>query len=607
MISAESHINFLSNFFNLPNPDRKEPFICGGFDRPAPASIADGFPEEAMRDRKFENITIDTARARNLSLAGAYTELGIPVGWITRYKNPILSEKDCGFKQGMSLDMKFLKNSYDRLANTNLLNPNFNPDACPFYLGYHTNTNGMGFVVDLDFKENEKDATRTFLPWLEKNGIDPRALPAVLTPSGGLHLYFLPYDGLHTSTSNFAPDLWGKGVDPRGNGAYCMAAGSCFKTFEYNKIVFKQYTVINNAPLAPLPQCLIDVFESRLAKRGSTFAVPQSFSPSCGNSQLDIACRILAGKKEGERNTTLNKMSYAMGKIIRDGALEESDAREQLMRAAISAGLSESEVIKSMESGLRAGIASSDPYEPFESANDELEAVDDGGSAKETRGEALPQEEEMDEEAFLKAKELADLSYSPGFLTRFAERRGALTNERIDAIANFVFPARIYDAAKSINKAFDIDLASVTQAMTALSCQTIRGSRFLYMGGGRADIMPSSLFLNVIGGPTSGKSLLANCLLYAVEDAQYEAFEEYQKKFSEYLEKKLNTTGRRGKMLKSPSCLSFAAFSPMTPLSRHCWIGLRIILKVFCGTPMRARDRLPWARTGTTPREAPMR
>ena len=57
------------------------------------------------------------------------------------------------------------------------------------------------------------------------------------------------------------------------------------------------------------------------------------------------------------RNTTLNKAAYAIGTLVGAGALNQADVEYELLNAALATGLPEQEALRTIRSGLTAGIA----------------------------------------------------------------------------------------------------------------------------------------------------------------------------------------------------------------------------------------------------------
>lgn len=412
-------------------------------------------------------------------------------------------------------------------------------------MGYHTNIGAAPFVIDLDYKpERGVDACQTFFAFLAKNGVDLHTLPVVYTPGGGLHVYFQHYEGAHVSRANFASQVWGGGVDIRGNGMLVLGAGSFATTPDGT---FKQYTVINNTPLPHLPACIVEEIEN-YNKGKKQFSVPRrdcEYTFDSG-SQIDIACHIVASKQEGERNSCLNCMAFAMGKLIRDGKEDEEKVKEKLLLAALQTGLGEAEILNTINSGINGGKASDQPYEPFNKNEAPMPAPSAEGSAepsvrKASAADKTDQERVVngkeDDKAFLAEKELANFTYSPGFLTRFAERKGRLDEARVDAIAQAIFPTKIYDYVKDLNRLFKLDLTAAVQAMATVPCQTVKGARLVDLGG-KDNTMPANLFVMLIGAPASGKTLLARQLYRPLQVRQTADFEKFVAEWEEFIMKK---------------------------------------------------------------------
>lgn len=383
-------LKFLSEYWPVPDPDRTEPF------RPLGATgVTDfrlGFPDEALIDRKFPRP--DNGRDSSsieymyhydhaLKLVRAYHGMGVHVGWLGLNKRPVTGLKQGAPKQGVSGDIDFLAKTFRDTQNRNV-------EQRPTLLCYHTGVaNGHGFVHDLDLRP-DSNAVMTFFAYLEKHCVDPRQFPAILTPGLGLHLYSLPpEDVVIKCRSSFAPETFGPRVDSRGRGFYVAAAG----TWGYDGKNLKQYFVLNNVPLKPLPECILDVYEQKYGRKPAAVSVPDKVamrdesgtarnasaaSTSDGGAELDMACRIMAATPEGSRNTRLNAMSFAMGKKLRDDAsLSEDDVREKLGAAAEASGLEGDEIQRTIESGLKAGLDCDQPYVPFNSSDRRGEAAPD--------------------------------------------------------------------------------------------------------------------------------------------------------------------------------------------------------------------------------------
>jgi hypothetical protein len=71
---------------------------------------------------------------------------------------------------------------------------------------------------------------------------------------------------------------------------------------------------------------------------------------------LQSEVQALATTQQGGRNHQLNRAALNVGTLIGAGALTETDVTPALIAAARQAGLPESEINKTLASGLRAGI-----------------------------------------------------------------------------------------------------------------------------------------------------------------------------------------------------------------------------------------------------------
>lgn len=553
--SKQFHSEFLSRYFALPTPDRTQPYAHAGV-RGA-KDFSEGFPDECVVDHLFTpKADVDAARFR---LLHTYLATNLEIGWLNIEKKPVTSEKQCGHKQGFCRDFDFLVSLYNSRRQGDI-------KWQPEFLGFHTNIGVAPFVIDLDFKPGlGVDACQTFFEFLEKNGIDPCTLPAVYTPGGGLHIYFRHYEGEHVSRANFATQVWGCGVDVRGNGALVLGAGS-FAWMPDGS--FRQYMVLNSTPLPPLPVCIVEVIED-YNKSKTQFSVPSAVEGEYtfdSGTQIDIACRIVATRQEGERNTILNGMSFAMGKLIRDGKEEEDNVREKLLQAALQTGLGKAEILNTINSGINAGKTSDQPYEPFKenhgstaetSAEKSAEPASVSPSEPSVRKaptspftgnppaakkpdnekEKEKKTKEVKDREYLAQCEQADLTYNPGNLSRFAQRHGTLDETRVDAIAKEIFPTQIYDYLHDLRRLYDMDYKSLVQYMATVPCQTVKGARRMAITL-NANTMPANLFVNVMGDPASGKSRLAHTLLGPLERRQKADFRAFKDKWEDYKRKK---------------------------------------------------------------------
>ena len=70
---------------------------------------------------------------------------------------------------------------------------------------------------------------------------------------------------------------------------------------------------------------------------------------------LEGAVRAVRSAPEGTRNVTLNAEAFGIGQLVALGALHEGEAEDELVSAAVSAGLFETEARRTVRSAFRGG------------------------------------------------------------------------------------------------------------------------------------------------------------------------------------------------------------------------------------------------------------
>lgn len=203
-------------------------------------------------------------------------------------------------------------------------------------------------VLDVDDYDSLED--------LEATHGDLDTLWAV-TGSGGMHLVFRrPKEGLRNSASRVAP-----GIDVRGDGGYIVASPSVHPSGQ-------KYRWGLNGPIEPahMPEWLLT-----LAKPKARPSVPREHRrqpPSVtvehgatvyGATVLRGEARVVAWAEEGERNETLNRCAYRIGRFVAGGEIEEGRAHTVLMDAAEACGLPSPEAARTIAGALVA--AEGDP------------------------------------------------------------------------------------------------------------------------------------------------------------------------------------------------------------------------------------------------------
>ncbi|MGW1848610.1 bifunctional DNA primase/polymerase [Streptomyces sp. NPDC001966] len=188
----------------------------------------------------------------------------------------------------------------------------------------------------------------------------------VLTPSGGMHLYYLqpadgPLIGCATGEGPRAPHL-GPLVDVRGVGGYVIAAGS------YSAAQGRPYTRVSAPELLPqpLPAWLLKLLRpvetaapAREVRPAPVHQLPtgdraERYATAALGGELDK----VAGAGEGERNRQLYAAARRLGELssTAPAVLDETAVHDQLLDAARSAGVAEREALRTIRSGWERGL-----------------------------------------------------------------------------------------------------------------------------------------------------------------------------------------------------------------------------------------------------------
>lgn len=123
-------------------------------------------------------------------------------------------------------------------------------ESVPSPSGRYGLRTGNGLVViDVD-RKNGKDGLPAWEALARKGGIPNTRV--IQTPSGGLHFYFASPEPVANSQSKLA-----EGVDVRGEGGFVVAEGTT------GRDGVTPYVCVNDVPVAPMPQWLIDLCGKR--------------------------------------------------------------------------------------------------------------------------------------------------------------------------------------------------------------------------------------------------------------------------------------------------------------------------------------------------------
>jgi len=196
-------------------------------------------------------------------------------------------------------------------------------------IGVPTGGSVSGFdVLDLDPRHVE---AKTW--WRENRHQLPRTRVHG-TRSGGIHLLFRHDDRIRCSAGKIA-----LGVDTRGAGGYVIwwpAAG---------------LPVLSDAPPAPWPDWLLAEFRPKLKpqpRSRSVVRVPD-------NHLLAKLVQMVAGAREGERNSLTFWCACRAGEMVAAGVLSATTAIAVIAEAATRSGLPRTEAERTAKSGVMTG------------------------------------------------------------------------------------------------------------------------------------------------------------------------------------------------------------------------------------------------------------
>lgn len=172
----------------------------------------------------------------------------------------------------------------------------------------------------------------------------------VTTPNGGWHCYFKAPPG--AEVRNSAGHL-GPLVDVRGRGGYVVGPGSM--------IGGRTYEVLDSRAPVPLPAWLhlLAIPEPPQARSaGAHAAAAGDLAPSLDARIRGLLAHVAAGTP-GDRNGRLYWAACRAGELVTTGRIDREAITEQLVSAALAAGLAggEREARHTAASGMRAGGA----------------------------------------------------------------------------------------------------------------------------------------------------------------------------------------------------------------------------------------------------------
>ncbi len=214
-------------------------------------------------------------------------------------------------------------------------------------------------MIDVDQAHGGFDT----LAKLKADGAFPDGLQ-VSTGSDGLHLYFAhPGRTVRNSVGALGP-----GVDVRGDGGYVIAPPS--RHASGGTYRWKGPLLIPH-----LPDHLLDRVGQRELGRARRPDPPGPSSPDAwARKALEAETTSVRTTAPGGRNRRLNLAAFNLGQIVGNGLLDTTVVVEELHRAALATGLVSREALRTIRSGLQAGMQT--PRGPTTSRAADTSSVD---------------------------------------------------------------------------------------------------------------------------------------------------------------------------------------------------------------------------------------
>jgi len=208
-------------------------------------------------------------------------------------------------------------------------------------IGIRTGEQSGLAVLDVDPAHSGTDA----LARLEtERGVLPGTVMA-LTGSGGLHLLYRWQPGLGCGAN-----LWGPGLDLRGEGGYIVASPSLHPdTGE----AYRWHGDEWQHELPPWPTAQLPLKRPEATRMATVIPFPRQ----PGTGALRGLVKVVLDAQPGQRNDRLNWAAYRAGEHIAAGRLHLDEVHGALLAAAVQIGLTEPEALRTIASGLRAAGA----------------------------------------------------------------------------------------------------------------------------------------------------------------------------------------------------------------------------------------------------------
>lgn len=276
------------------------------------------------------------------------------------------------------------------------------------------------WVLDVDVHKDESgrviNGYETLAALEDQHGALPETARAK-TAGGGTHYYFK-----HVPSVRNRGGL-GAGLDVRGSGGYVIAPGSV--TGDGREYLWVDFDGEGMPEIVDAPEWLLDLVTPPPATSGP---VDYSYEPGSNDAYIDQAIRLELEETAsvpmgGGRNNRLNQASYALGTFVGAGALRESEARALLQDVARAWGRDWTQCCKTIDNGLRAGMANPRVIPERTLADNSTPSIDTERMVANTLAkreqpapEPVVEEDELPEYKLEAVRELEDLTYPGGLV-----------------------------------------------------------------------------------------------------------------------------------------------------------------------------------------------
>ncbi|MFG1329628.1 DUF3987 domain-containing protein [Xanthobacter autotrophicus] len=395
-------------------------------------------------------------------------------------------------------------------------------------IGLPTGAASGVWVLDLDVDGAKKIDGRDALDQLEAtHGQLPNG-PCAETPRGGVHIFFRhdPERLVRNSVGKVA-----SGIDVRGDGGYVVLAPSVRsdgRSYQWLSVPFA------DTDFPDAPDWLYRLIERPKPEPVSAPSppirpLPDTLDPrrlAYAQSALEREAKAVASAAEGGRNHRLNTAAHNVGTFVAAGFLDEGEARDTLLAAALECGLTAPEARRTIASGMKAGLAKPASF-PAEWAEEEeaarravelnrdLAGPDNGAPGKIANGTIA-----------------AEATSAAPDLSMLGEHRRAPPVFNPDW-----FGPQLAAWVRATAKATCAPVDYVGTALLALAGGVIGNQRRALAGAKWNE--PPILFSALVGFPSAGKSPALGAVMSLVSDEETRLDALYRERMAEWETKKV--------------------------------------------------------------------